>query len=164
MTNAKLSLSDVAGNAIRIVFAVLVVVISCRCQAAADDHGTRISVGGRDVYVELAVTAEERAQGLQFRKRLEENHGMLFVFGEKKPVVFWMKDTYIPLSLAFIGEDGRITQIEEMEAGSLKHHASNADVKYVLEMTAGWFKRNGVGVGDRVSMPQLVDAHRDKGG
>jgi uncharacterized membrane protein (UPF0127 family) len=51
-----------------------------------------------------------------------------------------------------------------MEAGSLKHHASNADVKYALEMTAGWFKRNGVGVGDRVSMPQLVDANRDKGG
>lgn len=164
MTNAKLSLSDVAGNAIRIIFVALVVAISCRCQAAADDHGTRISVGGRDVYVELAVTAEERAQGLQFRKRLEENHGMLFVFGEKKPVVFWMKDTYIPLSLAFISEDGRITQIEEMEAGSLKHHASNADVEYALEMTAGWFKRNGVGVGDRVSVPQLVDAHRDKGG
>ena len=99
MTNAKLSLSDVAGNAIRIAFAVLVVVISCRCQAAADDHGTQISVGGRDVYVELAVTAEERAKGLQFRKRLEENHGMLFVLGEKRPVVFWMKDTYIPLDI-----------------------------------------------------------------
>ncbi|MCP4365602.1 MAG: DUF192 domain-containing protein [Planctomycetes bacterium] len=157
-------MSDVAGNAIRIVFAALVVAISCRCQVAADDHNTRISVGGKEVYVELAVTAEERAQGLQFRESLEENRGMLFVFGEKKPVVFWMKDTYIPLSLAFISEDGRITQIEEMEAGSLKHHASNADVKYTLEMTAGWFKLNGVGVGDMVSIPQLVDAHRDKGG
>ena len=121
-------------------------------------------INSKLLFVEVAKTQEQRQKGLQNRTLLKQNQGMLFIFPEEGLHSFSMKDTYIPLSLAFISEDGRITQIEEMEAGSLKHHASNTEVKYALEMTAGWFRRNGVGVGDRVSMPQLVDAHRDKGG
>ncbi len=155
-------MSDVTGNVIRIILVALIMVIPDYCQATAGDSSTQISVGDRAVYVELAVTTEERARGLQSRKSLEEDHGMLFVFPEKKRATFWMKETYIPLSLAFISEDGRITQIEEMEPGSLEYHASDAEVKYALEMKAGWFKRSGVGVGDKVSIPQTFGVHRNK--
>lgn len=125
---------------------------------APENNLTRIYVGGKKVYVELALSQEEHSRGLQFRKSLEAGRGMLFVFSTEDFHTFWMKDTLIPLSLAFINENGFITQIEEMEAGSLEYHTSRDEIKYALEMNGGWFRRNNVNVGDRVTASSIIGA------
>lgn len=113
----------------------------------------KISVGGKDVHVELAIEPEVRGRGLQFRTSLTENHGMLFVFPVEGRHAFWMKDTHIPLSIAFINKGGLITQIEDMEPDSLERHTPSDKVKYALEMNGGWFKRNNIHAGGRVTIP-----------
>lgn len=117
----------------------------------------KIYVGDKKAYVELAVSLEERSRGLQFRKSLGEDRGMLFIFPQRSQHTFWMKDTLIPLSLAFINENGLITQIEEMHPGSFDRYTSRDRVKYALEMNSGWFKRNNVRVGDRVTAPSIIN-------
>jgi uncharacterized membrane protein (UPF0127 family) len=113
----------------------------------------KILVGNKTVYVELALTPLEHSQGLKFRTELGEDQGMLFVFSEECYVSFWMEDTPIPLSIAFITEDGLITQIESMEPLSLESHPSQKKVKYVLEMERGWFEKNHIHVGDKATIP-----------
>ncbi|MFQ5862225.1 MAG: DUF192 domain-containing protein [Candidatus Brocadiales bacterium] len=144
------------------ILIVLIVLIAPCGQISAKDL-TTIMVGGKEVSVELAVTAKERRIGMQFRTSLTEDHGMLFIFPTERHTIFWMKDTYIPLAVAFIKESGLITQIEEMEPSSLERHTSRENVKYALEMKGGWFKRNNVHVGDRVTIPLITDIATDKG-
>lgn len=115
-----------------------------------------LKVAGNEVTVELARTPLERQLGLKHRRWLPESHGMLFVFPEEKHLSFWMKDTYIPISIAFISRDGNITQIEYMEPMSLHSHVSQEEAMYALEMTAGWFERHHVKVGDKVELPPEV--------
>lgn len=107
--------------------------------------------------VELAITPEEHMVGLMYRDRLEDNKGMLFVFPKEEILSFWMKNTGIPLSIAFIKADGRIVQIESMEPYSLDTHVSKEKVKYALEMKEGWFRVHKVKEGDRVRIPLAVD-------
>ena len=83
-----------------------------------------INVAGIELDVELATTFEEQILGLMYRDKLEENDGMLFVFPKEKVLSFWMKDTRIPLSIAFIKAEGRIIQIESMKPYSLDTHVS----------------------------------------
>lgn len=112
-----------------------------------------VDVAGVEVVVEVADTQESRSQGLMFRRSMPENHGMLFVFDYESQVSFWMKDTRIPLSIAFIAADGTIRQIEDMEAESLSSVVSERNVLYALEMNQGWFGKNGIEPGDRVLLP-----------
>ena len=112
-----------------------------------------INVAGIELEVELATTFEEQILGLMYRDRLEENNGMLFVFPREKVLSFWMKDTRIPLSIAFIKADGRIIQIESMKPYSLDTHVSKEKAKYALEMNEGWFKAHNVREGDTVKIP-----------
>lgn len=158
-----LSLKDITNNLYRSILIVALTGLVAYYYLASSSDITEIYVGGKVVYVELAVSLEERSQGLQFRKSLEEDHGMLFVFPTKSYHAFWMKDTFIPLSLAFINENGLITQIEEMESGSLERHTSRDEITYALEMNSGWFKRNNVHVGDRVTAPSIIDTRDYKG-
>ena len=112
-----------------------------------------INVAGIELEVELATTFEEQILGLMYRDKLEENDGMLFVFPREKVLSFWMKDTRIPLSIAFIQADGRIIQIESMKPYSLDTHVSKEKAKYALEMNEGWFKAHNVREGDTVKIP-----------
>ena len=112
-----------------------------------------INVAGIELEVELATTFEEQVLGLMYRNKLEENGGMLFVFPREKFLSFWMKDTRIPLSIAFIKADGRIIQIESMKPYSLDSHVSKEKAKYALEMNEGWFRVHNVGEGDTVKIP-----------
>ena len=101
--------------------------------------------------VEIASTPEEQALGLMYRKRLDKNSGMLFIFEEAKPTTFWMKNTYVPLDMIFIGEDGKVVDIHE-NAEPLSEdyiHSPNA-VKAVLELNAGDVKRLGIKIGTRI--------------
>ena len=114
-------------------------------------------VAGHLVEVEIADTPEERASGLMNRKTLKEDQGMLFVFDREERVSFWMKNTSIPLSIAFISADGTIRQIEDMESYSLESIPSRRSVLYALEMNRGWFEERGIAEGDRVEIPDYND-------
>lgn len=122
-----------------------------------------ISVAGIELEVEVAITPEEQILGLMYRNKLEDNEGMLFVFPKEKRLSFWMKDTRIPLSIAFIKADGRIIQIESMRPYSLDTHVSREKVKYALEMNDGWFKAHNIKVDDAVKIP-LANIGREEAG
>ena len=137
--------------------ALLALTVSC------DDEPRRlpldvavIRVGGKNVRVEIARSADEQARGLMFRRSLGRNEGMIFVYGEPRIMSFWMKNTRIPLDIAFIDGKGRIIQIESMDPfDTISRHVSRAPATYALEMNRGWFARNGVKVGDRVEVETI---------
>jgi uncharacterized membrane protein (UPF0127 family) len=112
-----------------------------------------VIIGEAVLQVEVAVTAEEQARGLMFRKEMPENHGMLFPYGSDRRLSFWMKDTLIPLSIAYIASDGTIKEIYDMKPGSLREVSSRLSVRYALEVNQGLFDRLGIGVGDTVEFP-----------
>ena len=122
---------------------------------ACDSDGakTRLTVGGQAFDVELAVTAEQRRQGLMFREQLGEREGMLFVFEQEQAVSFWMRDTPLPLSIAFIDARGMIVHMADMEPFSEAPVPSRFPVRYALEVNQGAFERAGVAVGDVVELP-----------
>jgi len=112
---------------------------------------TNLKVGPHPVAAEVASTPEQRTIGLMYRFSLPADHGMLFVFPEPQLLAFWMRNTYIPLSIAFIDAEGRILNVEEMPPRSDATHPSRGDALYALEMRKGWFAERGVGPGARVT-------------
>lgn len=111
--------------------------------------------GSRTLKLELARTADEREKGLMFRKSLGENEGMLFVFPSDEQLAFWMKNTSIPLSIAYIASDGTIREIHDLEPFSLEAVKAGRSVRYALEVGRGWFGKAGLREGDRLSLPAL---------
>lgn len=110
----------------------------------------QIYIGNAKLSVQVARTAREQARGLQNVPNLDKDKGMLFSYPQTKILAFWMKDTTIPLSIAFIDENKRIIQIEDMEPLSDKSVKSNKPAMYALEVNKGWFKDNGISVGDLI--------------
>ncbi|MGE5617638.1 MAG: DUF192 domain-containing protein [Sphingomonadaceae bacterium] len=110
------------------------------------------TASGRQVQVRLEVadTPESRAMGLSRRPSLAEDAGMLFVFPSDGVAAFWMKDTLVPLSIAFISADGRILEIQDMERLSEELHRPAQPYRYALEVNQGFFDKNGIKAGDRV--------------
>jgi uncharacterized membrane protein (UPF0127 family) len=100
--------------------------------------------------VEIARSDEERAAGLMHRKRLPDGEGMLFVFDRDQILSFWMKDTLVPLSIAFIAYNGRILEIRDMQPRDLSTIRSGRAARYALEVPQGWFERAGLSAGDRL--------------
>jgi uncharacterized membrane protein (UPF0127 family) len=96
------------------------------------------------VLAELARTDEQRSRGLMGRKSLADGEGMLFVFETDRVLSFWMKNTLVPLSIAFVSYDGRVLEIRDMEAHSLRQVQSSRSARYALEVPRGWFSRAGV--------------------
>jgi uncharacterized membrane protein (UPF0127 family) len=105
------------------------------------------------IFVELARTEKEKARGLMFRTKLGENEGMLFIYEQEEILSFWMKNTFLPLSIAFIDRQGRIIDIQDMEPFSLDTHRSPRPAQYALEVNKGWFEKNGVKIGDVIKIP-----------
>ena len=116
-----------------------------------------IRIGDSLVKVEIADTPQSREKGLSGREHLKADHGMLFVFDYLRKQGFWMKDTHIPLSIAFISADGKILQIEQMEPLDLHPVASHSPIRYALEVNKGFFQENGITVGMRVDLSNVVD-------
>jgi uncharacterized membrane protein (UPF0127 family) len=114
-----------------------------------------VSKNGTHVFgVEMALTPEEQARGLMFRRELPEKQGMLFDFKREQPTSFWMKNTYIPLDMIFIRADGRILNIAENTVPlSEALVSSTGPVRAVLEVIAGTTKKLGIAAGDRVVHP-----------
>jgi uncharacterized membrane protein (UPF0127 family) len=109
-----------------------------------------IVVGHERVTVEVAATPSARRRGLMHRESLPDERGMLFVFPQEKRLTFWMKDTHIPLSIAFARSDGTIVHIADLEPRSEQPVSSRSPARYALEMNRGWFLRHGVLEGDAI--------------
>ncbi len=115
-----------------------------------------VSVAGHPLKVELAVTEDQREQGLMFRKQLGHDDGMLFVFDEPAYHAMWMKNTLIPLSVAFLDADGRILNVLDMEPQTLDTHQAAGPARYAIETNKGWFAERKVKAGDKVTgLPPL---------
>jgi uncharacterized membrane protein (UPF0127 family) len=110
-----------------------------------------LSIGNAKLQAEVASAPHEREIGLMHRFSLPPDHGMLFVFETAQPQSFWMKNTYIPLSIAFIASDGTILNIEDMAPHDLAGHWSRGPALYALEMKQGWFRQKGIAPGSKVT-------------
>jgi len=109
-----------------------------------------LSINGHKITAEVAATPERRSTGLMHRFSLQPDHGMVFVFDYPEPQGFWMKNTFIPLSIAFIAADGRIINIDEMQPHDESIHPSRGPALYAIEMRKGWFTERGIRSGDVV--------------
>jgi uncharacterized membrane protein (UPF0127 family) len=120
--------------------------------AAGEDLPTvQLSINGHGLVAEVASTTETRTTGLMHRFSLKPDHGMLFVFNAPQPLAFWMKNTFVPLSIAFIGADGKILNIEDMAPQTETTHPSRGPALYTLEMKKGWFAERGIETGAAVT-------------
>jgi len=111
---------------------------------------TTLTIGGHTLVAEVVTTPEQRATGLMNRFSLAPDHGMLFVFEAPQPLGFWMKNTYVPLSIAFADVDGRIVNIEDMKPQDETTHWSRGFALYAVEMKQGWFAAHGIKAGDLI--------------
>ena len=121
---------------------------------------TTIYIKGYTLTAELATTPAARACGISHREELPENHGMLFIFPDLRPISFWMKDTKILLSIAFLDDSGQIFSIQDMTPMQTdRAYDSLRPARYALEVNQGWFSAHGIHVGDVVEMklPLLLE-------
>ena len=112
-----------------------------------------VQIGGVEFRVEVARSEEEKARGLMHRRSLGERSGMIFVYEADEHLSFWMKNTTLPLTLAFLSREGEILQIEELKPLSLKPVTSMRAARFALELPLGSLQRLGVLPGDRVQLP-----------
>ena len=110
----------------------------------------KLASGMHRIDAQVASTPDQRQIGLMFRKDMPQHEGMIFVFDQPGKQCFWMKNTLIPLSAAFIADDGTIVNIEDMKPLVLDGHCSKQPVRYVLEMNKGWFAKKGIMAGSKL--------------
>lgn len=140
----------------------LAVMSACGAPSAPSDGPTKaqprlatvtLNSGDAAIEVEVADSEAEKQTGLMFRTELADGQGMIFVYAEDRQLSFWMKNTLIPLSIAFLASDGTIRTIKDMQPGSLATVDSERYVRYAVEAPLGWFDRAGLAVGDRFELP-----------
>ena len=124
-----------------------------RADGAQSLPSVEIGVGDATLEAEIADDGQERYVGLGFRDSMDEDVGMLFVYPDERPLTFTMRDTRIPLSIAFVSEDLVINEIHDMPVGPDQLFPSERPAMYALETNLGWFERNGVEPGDRLALP-----------
>ena len=120
-----------------------------------------LKIKGYPIRVEVANNEDARRTGLMFRDALAEHQGMLFVYESEGRHAMWMKNTLIPLSVAFIDRSGRIINIEDMQPQTEDVHGARASAAFSLETNQGWFKRRGIKAGDRVHGLERVPPPQD---
>ena len=109
-----------------------------------------LTMGIHVIKTELAITPEQQATGMMFRREMATNEGMLFVNDEPAPRCFWMRNTLLPLTIAFLADDGTIVNLADMQPLSEQSHCSVRPVRYALEMNQGWFAKRGIKAGARL--------------
>lgn len=137
-------------------FTVFILLVSISCFSRDHLRECRLSVingNGKKIYVtaEIADTAQSRNRGLMYREKMDFNRGMLFVFENSRTRSFWMKNTYIPLDIAYINENGIINEIYTMKP--LDYSITYNSIKpamFALEVNAGWFKKNNISSGSKI--------------
>ncbi|MDC7221894.1 MAG: DUF192 domain-containing protein [Spirochaetales bacterium] len=135
---------------------LLILTFSCSTKSAHGLEEALMTIKGHDITVELARTNEERQTGLMHRESLDEDRGMLFIFDDERTRSFWMKNTLIPLSIAYIDRDGVIVDIRDMEPLDTSSVPSAAPAMYALEVNQGKFREWGVRPGYRLVLPEEV--------
>ncbi|MEO8310960.1 MAG: DUF192 domain-containing protein [Caldimonas sp.] len=135
--------------------AATVAVVGFAALASAQDGPqklalVRLNAGIHNINAELASTPQQREIGLMFRTAMPTSDGMLFVFERPAQQCFWMRNTLIPLSVAFLGDDGSVVNIDDMKAQTLDAHCSAKPVRFVLEMNQGWFAKRGIKPGSKL--------------
>ncbi len=113
----------------------------------------RLSAGMYQIDAQVAQTADTRTIGLMFRKEMPQHEGMLFVFDEPSVQCFWMRNTFLPLTAAFVADDGTIVNLVDMKPQTTDSHCSTKPVRYVLEMHQGWFGKKGIKAGTKLAGP-----------
>ena len=109
-----------------------------------------LSAGMHQIDAQVALSPEQRQIGLMLRKDMPQREGMIFVFEQPSKQCFWMKNTLLPLTAAFIADDGTIVNLVDMKPHSLDAHCSDQPVRYVLEMNQGWFSKKGIKAGSKL--------------
>jgi len=115
-----------------------------------------LSAGMHLIQAQVAATPEQRAIGLMHRKAMPTSEGMLFVFEQPSSQCFWMKDTPLPLTAAFVVDDGTIVNLADMKPRTTRSHCSAGPVRFVLEMNQGWFAKRGIKAGSRLGGPPFA--------
>jgi uncharacterized membrane protein (UPF0127 family) len=135
--------------AIPLISLTLALVNICHAQNSAqmDLPRLKLSAGMHLIDTQLATSPEQRATGLMFRKEMPATEGMLFVFEQATVQCFWMKNTVLPLTAAFVADDGSIVNLADMKPLTTEPHCSTQPVRYVLEMNQGWFDKKGIKAG-----------------
>ena len=141
---------------LRIVIALLLASffiprLSFSQESATEFPLMRLSVGIHLIQAEVAANPSQQQKGLMFRERLGPNQGMVFLFDHPAVQCMWMKNTLLPLSVAFISEDGTILNIEDMQPQTLTNHCAAKPALYALEMNLGWFAKRGIKPGSKIS-------------
>lgn len=111
----------------------------------------KLSAGMHLIDAQVAKTPDQRSTGLMYRKELPQYEGMLFVFEQPSGLCFWMKNTLIPLTAAFVADDGTIVNLADMQPQTTNSHCANKPVRYVLEMNQGWFAKRGFKAGSKLA-------------
>ncbi len=141
------------------LFARLTFCLAALCSAAISHaqepqlHLPRVklSAGMHQIDAQVASSPQERATGLMWRREMPPHEGMLFVFEQASTQCFWMMNTLLPLTAAFIADDGTIVNLADMKPQSPQSHCSEQPVRYVLEMNQGWFAKRGLKPGTRLA-------------
>lgn len=115
----------------------------------------KLNAGMHVIDAQVALTPQERQTGLMLRKDMPQNEGMLFVFEQAREQCFWMKNTLLPLTAAFVADDGTIVNTADMKPETTDSHCSAKPVRYVLEMNKGWFFKKGIKQGSKLSGPMF---------
>ena len=113
----------------------------------------KLSAGMHQIDAQVASTPEQRSTGLMFRKEIPRHEGMIFVFEQPSVQCFWMMNTLLPLTAAFIKDDGTIVNLADKKPKTTDSHCSSGPVRFVLEMNQGWFAKKGVKAGSRLTGP-----------
>lgn len=132
---------------ISVLFAALGLLhTSVYAQEVAQTHlpRTTLTIGFHQIDAQVAATPEETSTGLMHRKEMPQHEGMLFAFEQPTRLCFWMKNTLIPLTAAFVADDGTIVNMEDMKPLTTESHCASKPVRYVLEMNRGWFAKRGI--------------------
>lgn len=119
-------------------------------QAQTDLQRVKLSVGMYQIDAQVAQTAQQREIGLMYRKEMPQTEGMIFVFDQPATQCFWMRNTLLPLTAAFVADDGRIVNLADMKPQTDDSHCSEEPVRFVLEMNQGWFARKNIKKGAKL--------------
>jgi hypothetical protein len=131
-------------------FLAVLLVLSAAAASAQQLPMMELTAGFHRIEAEVAANNAARMQGLMNRKSMPPQRGMLFVFDRDAQHCMWMKNTFLPLSVAFVDDTGRILNIEDMQPHSEDSHCAAQPARYALEMNVGWFAQRGIKRGDRI--------------
>ena len=135
----------------RSVFLGVIILLGGVRAACADLPKVELSIGIHRISAEVAATEASRQQGLMNRQTMPAQDGMLFVFEQNQRFCMWMKNTYLPLSVAFVDDSGAIINIADMVPQSEQSHCATKPARYALEMNVGWFEKRGLRSGSKIS-------------